>query len=312
VHRASSGASPRCRSSRGTGCGARVRRLGVAYSWAYCQALERMAGLPYRRGPTGCARWRSNSNAPRTTSATSGPRQRRRVCLRPYAVPAPEGTTAATVEQALGQRYLLDFVVPADASRPVGRRRQLVEQCANEIGAEARSLRAIYDEHPAARSLLRRGKAGSGTGQLARRRRHGAARAASHSTCVWTCRTRPTTRSKCAGACSMRATCSRASRSDRGTGESLRLVRDIVANLPAAPCRTRGRTGRRTRPSAWSRLAWTGGRGLEAGPQGPSLVATRRIRLAQLAASSTRSSAISFRLPLINKSFNLSYSGHDL
>ncbi len=85
----------------------------VAYSWAYCQALEVSRAARYRRALPGCAVSRSRSSASPTISATSarsattpgshsGSRSSR----------GSKSTGSARVSATFGQRYLLDAVVP--------------------------------------------------------------------------------------------------------------------------------------------------------------------------------------------------------
>ena len=70
--RASSGASASC-AVEGHRLAARVSGdSAVAFSWAYCQALEGLPAARSRRAPHGCARSCSKSSASPIISATSG------------------------------------------------------------------------------------------------------------------------------------------------------------------------------------------------------------------------------------------------
>jgi Ni,Fe-hydrogenase III large subunit len=125
----------------------------VAYSWAYCQAVEGMsqAAVPAR------AQWL------------------RALALESERVANHLGDLGALgndagfafglaqfsrlkelwlrhLEAALGQRYLLDFVVPGGVSRDVERDRLgSLGTCARSIAAEAAAVRDIYDEHAGVR-----------------------------------------------------------------------------------------------------------------------------------------------------------------
>ncbi len=121
----------------------------VAYSWAYCQALE---GLAHTQVP------------PRALWL-------RALCLELERMQNHLGDLGAlgndagfafgltqfsrlkeqllrAVQAALGQRYLLDAVVPGGMAVDTGDAQQgALAQCLRDIGIEALSLRSIYDEH---------------------------------------------------------------------------------------------------------------------------------------------------------------------
>jgi Ni,Fe-hydrogenase III large subunit/Ni,Fe-hydrogenase III component G len=128
----------------------------VAFSWAYCQALEGMAAaaLPTR------AAW---------LRALALELERLANHLGDLGAIANDAGLAfglaqfsrlkellvRATEQSLGQRYLMDFVVPggtrSDLS-PAGAL-HLIETL-ESIGAEARTLRTIYDEHAGLRDRV--------------------------------------------------------------------------------------------------------------------------------------------------------------
>ncbi|HVH83119.1 MAG TPA: NADH-quinone oxidoreductase subunit C, partial [Steroidobacteraceae bacterium] len=125
----------------------------VAFSWAYCQALETLAGvtIPPR------AAWL------------------RALCLELERVANHLGDLGAlgndagfafglaqfsrlkerqlrACAAALGQRYLMDAIVPGGVAVDLtGSGAELLHGCAEEIAREARTLRTIYDEHPGVR-----------------------------------------------------------------------------------------------------------------------------------------------------------------
>ena len=293
---------------------------GVAYSWAYCQALERMAGaaLPPR------ADW---------LRALALELERAQNHLGDLGALGNDAGFAfgltqflhlkerllRTVEQALGQRYLLDVVVPGGTRVDLSAGgASLIEQCADEIGAEARSLRDIYDEHPGLRDrfcgagrldpelaswLGVVGVAGRASGQPLDLRLDlphapydalGVRRSVQQEGDVL----------------------ARVAVRFEELAESLRLVRDIVANLPAGSHAERVVAPVDGASAVGLVEGWRGPVvvGLEAGPQGtiarchpqdPSWHNWPALEHAVIG-------NIVPDFPLINKSFNLSYSGHDL
>jgi len=292
----------------------------VAFSWAYCQALEGLAGvaIPAR------AAWL------------------RALCLELERVANHLGDLGAlgndagfafglaqfsrlkeqllrACAAALGERYLMSAIVPGGVSVDLsGDGAQLLRSCTAEIACEARLLRAIYDEHaglrdrftgagaiapPLAARLGLTGLAGRASGQAYDLR----------------------VDLPCDpyGELPINPVFSRtgdvaarvAVRFDE-LAESVRLIERITAATPAGP-------GRETvnSPAAGSLGigAIEGWRGpvlvaLEAGPEGtisrchphdPSWQNWPAIEHAII-------DNIVPDFPLINKSFNLSYSGHDL
>jgi Ni,Fe-hydrogenase III large subunit len=293
---------------------------GVAYSWAYCRALERMAGaavppradwlralaLELERAQNHLGDLGALGNDAGFAFGLTQFLRLKEQLLR-------------TVEQALGQRYLLDVVVPGgtrvDLSAGGAR---LIEQCADEIAAEARSLRDIYDEHPGLRDRFSGagrldpelaswlgvvGVAGRASGQPLDLRLdlpHAPYDQLGLRRCM-----------QQDGDVLARVTL----RFDE-LAESLRLVRDLVGALPA------GRHVEAVAAPAAGCAAvglvegWRGPVvvGLDAGPEGsirrchpqdPSWHNWPALEHAIIG-------NIVPDFPLINKSFNLSYSGHDL
>jgi len=223
------------------------------------------------------------------------------------------------VQEALGQRYLLDFVVPGGTMSDLSATgAELLLRCVGALDAEVPVLRDIYEEHPGVRdrflgagrlepSLAGRlgvvGPAGRASGQPLDLRLDlaqapydalGLRRFVRHE-----------------GDVLARVTV----RFDE-LAESLRLAREIVRALPAGP-----HVGRVAVPAAGSTAVglvegWRGPLvvGLEAGPAGsirrchpqdPSWHNWPALEHAIIG-------NIVPDFPLINKSFNLSYSGHDL
>jgi Ni,Fe-hydrogenase III large subunit len=292
----------------------------VAFSWAYCQALEGLAGvtIPAR------AAWL------------------RALCLELERVANHLGDLGALGNDAgfafglaqfsrlkerllracaatLGERYLLNAIVPGGvAVELAGGGAQLLRSCAGEIAREVRVLRTIYDEHaglrdrftgagviapPLAARLGLTGLAGRASGQAFDLR--------VDLPCTPYRELAVTMIGSRAGDVAARV----AVRFDE-LAESVRLIERIIAALPAGPCREAVAL-----PAAGSLGigAIEGWRGpvlvaLEAGPQGsigrchphdPSWQNWPALEHAII-------DNIVPDFPLINKSFNLSYSGHDL
>jgi hypothetical protein len=134
---------------------------GVAFSWAYCQALEAMAGVaapPRAVWLRALALELERAANHLSDLGALGNDAGFAVGLAQFSR-LKEHLLRAT-EQALGQRYLLDFVVPGGtrADLPVAGGRAL-ERCIDELTAEVAVLRAIYEEHPGLRDRF----SGAGT-----------------------------------------------------------------------------------------------------------------------------------------------------
>jgi Ni,Fe-hydrogenase III large subunit len=134
---------------------------GAAFSWAYCEALERMAGvrvpgrglvlralaLELERIANHLGDLGALGNDAGFAFGLAQFSRLKELLLR-------------ATEQALGQRYLLDFVVPGGTHRdlsPDGA--TTLGQCLDGIESEVRVLRGIYDEHTGVRDRF----AGTGT-----------------------------------------------------------------------------------------------------------------------------------------------------
>ena len=292
----------------------------VAFSWAYCQALEgaartivppraawlRALALELERianhlGDLGAL----GNDAGFAFGLTQFSRLKERL-LR-------------TTEQALGQRYLLDFVVPGGTSRDVGTDHgAALAALAIELGREVGTLRLIYDEHAGVRDRFE----GAGTVAPELAARLGliglAGRASGQGMdmradlpCEPYGELEPV---KCVGQ-DGDVLARVAVRFDE-VRESCRLVARIVSALPSGP-----HAVRLVDPAAGSRgigliegwrgpvvvelTAGEGGSIRRCHPQDPSWLNWPVLEHAIIG-------NIVPDFPLINKSFNLSYSGHDL
>ena len=221
--------------------------------------------------------------------------------------------------EALGARYLMDAIVPggtrtdltAEDARELGRR-------ASEIALEARTLRGIYDEHEGLRDRFN----GAGTVSIELARRLGltglAGRASGQAfdlrmdlPCDPYRALKPSKVVRLEGDVAARV----AVRFDE-LQESCRLIQEIAAALPA------GAYGMRVSEPVPGSL----GLGLIEGWRGPVLIALEAgprgtIRRCHPHDPSWQNWPVLEHaiignivpdFPLINKSFNLSYSGHDL
>jgi Ni,Fe-hydrogenase III large subunit len=292
----------------------------VAYSWAYCQALEGMAavGIPPR------ATWLRALALELERAANHlgdlgalGNDAGFAFGLSQF-IRLKEQLLRATA-QALGQRYLLDFVVPGGTRADLAPEGAAVlERCTGIVAVEARRLRDIYEEHPGVRDRF----VATGTVTPALAARLGliglAGRASGQafdlrvdlpcepygSLAVYKC-------VQDAGDVRARVTV----RFDELL-ESLRLVQAIVSGLP------RGEHGVAVEPPAEGGAAI----GMIEGWRGPVAVALEAGRDGGIRRCHPHDPSwnnwpvlehavignIVPDFPLINKSFNLSYSGQDL
>jgi len=292
----------------------------VAFSWAYCQALEGMISLePPARG-----RWlralaleiERISNHLGDLGALGNDagfafglsqfmrlkEQVLRLCL-----------------EVLGQRYLFDFIVPGGTATDLDDRgRGQMRDALRSINAEVAELRTIYDEHsgvrdrfvgagivapPLARQLGLAGLAGRASGQAFDLR------------VDLPCEPYDQLDVRKAGSAAGDVA-SRVAVRFAELGESIRLASTILDRIPAGT--SLAQSGRST-PATF-------GLGLVEGWRGPVLVALRSAPDGGIARchvhdpSSLNWHALEHAVignivpdfPLINKSFNLSYSGHDL
>jgi Ni,Fe-hydrogenase III large subunit/Ni,Fe-hydrogenase III component G len=292
----------------------------VAFSWAYCQALEGMAAV---RMPDRAVRLRAlalelerlanhlgDLGAIANDAGFSfGLNQFSRL---------KEQLLRAT-EQALGQRYLMDFVVPGGTRvDPSSTGVRLLIDSIESIAPEVKALRAIYDDHAGLRDrfvgagvvtptlaaqLGLSGLAGRASGQAFDLR------------CDLPCdpytHLAPKKITQTEGDVAARV----AVRFDEVT-ESVRLVQQILRELPAGP-----HEGTISIPNEGAL-----GVGMIEGWRGPVFLALEAgadgmIRRCHPHDPSWQNWPVIEHaiidnivpdFPLINKSFNLSYSGHDL
>jgi Ni,Fe-hydrogenase III large subunit/Ni,Fe-hydrogenase III component G len=292
----------------------------VAYSWAYCQAVEGMSGaaVPAR------ALW---------LRALALESERIANHLGDLGALGNDAGFAFGLAQfsrlkelwlrelhnALGQRYLFDFVVPGGVSRDSGHDRFVkLMGCAGMLAREAAVIRTIYDEHSGVRDRF--AGAGTVTADLAKRLGLiGLAGRASGQDCdlridlpcdpYGELAARKWVREE--GDVAARV----AVRFDELL-ESLRLVTNIAKHLPTGD----PRVGVAVPPTG------SAGIGLVEGWRGPVMVALSAGADGYIARCHPHDPSwqnwpvlehavignIVPDFPLINKSFNLSYSGHDL
>jgi Ni,Fe-hydrogenase III large subunit len=223
------------------------------------------------------------------------------------------------IEAALGQRYLMDFVVPGGVFKnPSEDKLAALAACAAKIATEAIVIRGIYDEHAGVRDRF--AGAGTVTPDLARQLGlcglAGRASAQLHDlradmACTPYNDLKVRTFASRDGDVAARV----AVRFDE-LNESARLIDEIVRKLPNGAFR-----------AVFAQPAQGGmGVGIIEGWRGPVLVALRiaadgRIQRCHPHDPSWQNWPVIEHaiignivpdFPLINKSFNLSYSGHDL
>lgn len=292
----------------------------VAYSWAYCQALEGLAGadVPGRAGwlralALECERISNHLGDLGALGNDAG------FAFGLAQFSRLKETWLRSVASALGQRYLLDFVVPGGVRLdPAAAAVDALAACAGSIGAEVRLLRTIYDEHAGVRDrfaaagivlpdLAQRlgltGLAGRASGQDFDLRRD--------LPCAPYDRLAVRVPVRTEGDVYARV----AVRFDE-LMESIRLVRAIADGLPAGAAT----------PAAAAIDGSGAAAGMVEGWRGPVAVfldvaAGGRIRRCHPHDPSWQNwPVLEYAIvgnivpdfPLINKSFNLSYSGHDL
>lgn len=292
----------------------------VAYSWAYCQALEGIAGaaIPARASWLRALALESERIANHLGDLGAlGNDAGFAFGLAQFSRLKEQWLRA--IESALGQRYLMDFVVPGGVfTNPQEHKLAELAACAARIAAEAVVIRAIYDEHAGVRDRF----AGAGivTPELATQLGlcglAGRASAQDHDL-------RTDLPSEPYTELAVRKFTSRegdvaarvAVRFDE-LQESARLVEEIVRRLPKTAFR-----------SVFALPAAAGmGIGMVEGWRGPVLIALRigsdgRIRRCHPHDPSSQNWPVLEHaiignivpdFPLINKSFNFTYSGHDL
>jgi Ni,Fe-hydrogenase III large subunit len=292
----------------------------VAFSWAYCQALEGIAGadVPPRalwlralalEGERIANHLGDLGALGNDAGFAFGLAQFSRL----------KELWLRALDAALGARYLNDFVVPGGVAREA--RDEMLARladCARGIGAEATAIRSIYDEHAGVRDRFV--AAGTVTPELARRLGLvGLAGRASGQAydlradlpCAPYAELGVQKAAREEGDVAARV----AVRFDE-LAESVRLVREIVERVPPGG----------TRAAVAEPPAGAAGIGLVEGWRGPVMVALRAGADGYVGRCHPHDPSwqnwpvlehaiignIVPDFPLINKSFNLSYSGHDL
>jgi Ni,Fe-hydrogenase III large subunit len=135
---------------------------GVAYSWAYCQALERMSETPaparaiwLRALALELERLSNHLGDLGALGNDAGFAFGLSQFLR------LKERLLRALEQSLGQRYLLDFVVPGGTRVDLSATgAEILSRCIEELAREVAELRDIYEEHPGLRDRF------SGAGRL--------------------------------------------------------------------------------------------------------------------------------------------------
>jgi len=292
----------------------------VAYSWAYCQAVEQMSGQPV---PTRAAWLRGLALEIERISNHLGD-------LGALGNDAGFAFGLAqflrlkerwlrAVDDALGQRYLLDFVVPGGTRIDLSAAGIIaIGECAEMLGKEVPALRNIYEEHAGLRDRF------SGAGRLDPELANWlgvvgmAGRASGQPLDLRLDLPQPPYEHLGLRRCVQQDgdVLARVTVRFDELMESLRMAREMIAALPSGSHATSLPV-----PAAGSSAAglvegWRGPAviGLEAGPGGsirrchpqdPSWHNWPALEHAIIG-------NIVPDFPLINKSFNLTYSGHDL
>jgi Ni,Fe-hydrogenase III large subunit/Ni,Fe-hydrogenase III component G len=292
----------------------------VAFSWAYCQALEGMAeaiippraawlralALELERIANHLGDLGALGNDAGFAFGLAQFSRLKELLLR-------------SMQDALGQRYLLDFVVPGGTSRDLGPgSADSLVACVAALAREATQLRDIYDEHSGVRDRF--ALAGAVAPELARRLGliGFAGRASGQDLDLRTdlpCEPYSDLGPvKCAGRDG--DVLARVTIRFEELQESCRLVARILASMPSGPHAVPladppdGRRGIGLvegwrGPVVVSMTAGEGGSIRRCHPQDPSWHNWPVLEHAVIG-------NIVPDFPLINKSFNLSYSGHDL
>jgi Ni,Fe-hydrogenase III large subunit len=292
----------------------------VAYSWAYCQAFEGIAGaaVPTRAAwlralALECERIANHLGDLGALGNDAG------FAFGLSQLSRLKEQWLRVIEAALGQRYLMDFVVPGGVFKnPSEDKLAALAACAAKIATEAIVIRGIYDEHAGVRDRF--AGAGTVTPDLARQLGlcglAGRASAQLHDlradmACTPYNDLKVRTFASRDGDVAARV----AVRFDE-LNESARLIDEIVRKLPNGAFR-----------AVFAQPAQGGmGVGIIEGWRGPVLVALRiaadgRIQRCHPHDPSWQNWPVIEHaiignivpdFPLINKSFNLSYSGHDL
>ena len=292
----------------------------VAYSWAYCQALEGMSAarvLPRALWLRALALELERIANHLGDLGALGNDAGFAVGLAQFS--RLKEQLLRSTEHALGQRYLMDFIVPGGTRADLSATGAAdLSACVSSIAAEVETLRAIYDEHAGMRDRF----VGAGTVTPALAAKLGltglAGRASGQAfdlradmPCDPYSEMAPAKIVRTEGDVAARV----AVRFDE-VAESIRLVSEIVQHLPDG--------GHRRPVSIPDLRSW--GIGLIEGWRGPVLVSLEAgadgtiLRCHPHDPSWQNWPVLEHAIidnivpdfPLINKSFNLTYSGHDL
>jgi Ni,Fe-hydrogenase III large subunit len=292
----------------------------VAFSWAYCQALEGIsdADIP-PRGAWLRALYLELERVANHLGDLGALGNDAGFAFGLMQFSRLKEQLLRASEAALGQRYLMDAIVPGGTRHDLTRTGiPLLRSCLWETAREVLTLRTIYDEHEGLRDRFK----GAGTVAAALAARLGltglAGRASAQAfdlrsdlPCEPYPELAPAKIVRSEGDVAARA----AVRFDE-LQESCRLIQHILGALPGGPHRTPVRVPADGAVGAgliegWRGPVWVA---LEAGPAGT-------IRRCHPHDSSWQNWPVLEHaiignivpdFPLINKSFNLSYSGHDL
>jgi Ni,Fe-hydrogenase III large subunit len=292
----------------------------VAYSWAYCQALEGLFGitaparaLHLRALALELERLQNHLGDLGALGNDAG------FAFGLSQFSRLKEMLARAMHEALGQRYLLDFVLPGGSARDINAAAiAALTRVTGEIGVKVAALRAIYDEHAGVRDRF----VGAGQVSPALALQLGlcglAGRASGQKFDLRVDQPWPPYAQLGAKKCT-RLEGDVAARVDvrfDEAQESCALIARILKGLPGGA--TRGRIDVATVPGL--------GVGLIEGWRGPVLIALDvaadgKIRRCHAHDPSWQNWPVLEHaiignivpdFPLINKSFNLSYSGHDL
>jgi Ni,Fe-hydrogenase III large subunit/Ni,Fe-hydrogenase III component G len=293
----------------------------VAYAWAYCQAHEGMTGtrIPDRAAWLRALALELERIANHLGDLGALGNDAGFAFGLSQFLRLKEGVLRAS-ERALGQRYLNDFVVPGGVRTDLTRQgAATLQECTESLGLEVRRLRDIYDEHSGVRDRF----LGTGTVMPELATRLGLIGLAGRASgcafdlrCDLPCEPYAALAPRKCGSTDGDVLARVAIRFDELL-ESLRLVQVILARMPPddpiatlVPDAADGTVG------IGLIEGWRGpvAVALEAGPEGT----IRRCHPHDPSCNNwpVLEHAIIGNIvpdfPLINKSFNLSYSGHDL
>jgi Ni,Fe-hydrogenase III large subunit len=293
---------------------------GVAFSWAYCQALERMSGtaVPVRAAWLRALALELERVANHLGDLGALGNDAGFAFGLSQFLRLKERLLRAN-EEALGQRYLLDFIVPGGTGRDLpASGATAIGRCLAELAVEVPTLRGIYEEHTGLRDRF--ADAGTVAPELASRmglvgfagRASGQPLDLRVDAPVAPYDALRVQRAVLDGGDVL----ARVTVRFEELVESLRLLRQLLQAMPAGEHATVVAAPPAGSVAIGLVEGWRGPAvvGLEAGPEG-------RIRRCHPQDPSWHNwPALEHAIignivpdfPLINKSFNLSYSGHDL